>query len=200
MGSELVRWKHAARLTAKAEGISPFTRRGTIIMAKAGSNDVAQVQGQASELTPYDRFVQYALERAEVESGDWSAEDLTHDQVISITEASDEDALFKAMELAGLTGLQYLDNGQEIIVNDYRFVRGNLGIGVYAVINATDVATGASLSLDTGIERVLAFLRMCEHLSLFPINVIVNKKTTGSGNEMVTLSRPAKRPVQARAE
>jgi hypothetical protein len=169
-------------------------------MAKAESNDVAAVQGQASELTPYDRFIQYALERAEVESEDWSAEDLTRDQVINITEATDEDALFKAMELAGLTGLQFLENGQQIIVHDYRFVRGNLGIGVYAVINATDVATGATLSLDTGIERVLAFLRMCEHLGLFPVTVNVVKKTTGTGNEMVTLTRPAKRPVKSSAE
>jgi hypothetical protein len=165
-------------------------------MAKDESADAAVVQGKASELTPYDRFVQYALERADVESGDWNAEELTRDQVIEITEAADEDALFKAMELAGLTGLQYLANGQEILVHDYRFVRGNLGIGVYAVINATDVSTGMSLSLDTGIERVLAFLRMCEHLGLFPIHVVVNKKTTGTGNEMITLSRPAKRPVK----
>jgi hypothetical protein len=150
-----------------------------------------------SEVRPYDRFVQYLQERATVENGDWSADELTRNQVNEIITAENEDALFAAMKTAGLTGLKDVENGTVITIHGFRLIQGQLGnIGVYAVIDAVDPATGEGLSLDTGVERVIAFLRMAETMDLLPVTVTVVKKTTGSGNEMVTLARPPKRPVK----
>lgn len=148
---------------------------------------------------PYDKFVQYITERAVVESGDWSADELTADQVESILTAGSEDELFAAMKSAGLTGLRDLENGQEIVIQGYRLVRGSMGIGVYAVIDATDPVTGEEMALDTGIPRVIAFLRMAEQLDLFPVHVVVVKKTTSEGNTMISLARPPKRSVSGTA-
>lgn len=168
-------------------------------MANSKSSDDAKVvEGTAAELTPYQKFINYALQRADVENGDWDTHEITEAQIGDIMAAGDEEALFAAMQPAGLTGLRDLDNGTELEVHGYRLVRGNLGIGVYAVIDAVNTATAESMALDTGVERVIAFLRMAEHLELYPIKVIVTKKTTGSGNELITLSRPAKRPVSSR--
>lgn len=174
-----------------------FHKRGMPDMAKDNSTTTSQVQ----QRRPYDKFIDYLRERAGVEeTTDDVRDQLTRDQIESIAAATSEDELFKAMETAGLTGLQYLPANQELIITDFRYVRGNLGIGVYAVINATDPGTGANLALDTGVERILAFLRMAEQLQLLPLHVVVTKKTTTSGNEMVSLTRPARRPVQSTAQ
>lgn len=167
-------------------------------MASNDSTSDVAVQGDASELTPYQKFVNYALQRADIQQGDWDVHEITEGQIAGIMEATDEDTLFAAMETAGLIGLRDLDNGTELEISGYRLVRGNLGIGVYAVIDAVNTATAETLALDTGIERVIAFLRMAEVMDLYPVKVVVVKKTTGSGNELITLSRPVKRPVKSR--
>jgi hypothetical protein len=167
-------------------------------MAFKKSADNGAIEGTAAELTPYEKFVNYSHQRAEVENTDWDAHEITESQITDIMSADSEDALFAAMQTAGLTGLRDLPNGTELELLSYRLVRGNLGMGVYAVIDAVNAATAESIALDTGIERILAFLRMAEVMELFPLHVVVAKKTTGSGNELITLSRPVKRPVKSR--
>jgi hypothetical protein len=167
-------------------------------MAKAASDSDGAIEGTTSELTPYQKFINYSLQRADVENTDWDAHEITEAQIAGIMSADSEDALFAAMQTAGLTGLRDLANGTELELLGYRLVRGNLGMGVYAVIDAVSAETAESMALDTGVERVLAFLRMAEVMELFPLHVVVTKKTTGSGNELITLSRPAKRPVSSR--
>jgi hypothetical protein len=168
-------------------------------MAKSTPGNDDAIEGTTSDMTPYQKFINYSLQRADVENTDWDAHEITESQITDIMSAADEDALFAAMETAGLTGLRDLPNATELEVHGYRLVRGNLGIGVYAVIDAVNMTTGGeNVALDTGIERVIAFLRMAEVMELFPLHVVVTKKTTGSGNELITLSRPAKRPVSSR--
>jgi hypothetical protein len=167
-------------------------------MAFKKSADDGAIEGTAAELTPYQKFINYNLQRADVENTDWDGHEITEGQIADIMSAGDEDALFAAMNTAGLTGLRNLPNGTELELLSYRLVRGNLGIGVYAVIDAVNAATAESMALDTGVERIIAFLRMAEVMELFPLHVVVTKKTTGSGNELITLSRPAKRPVPSR--
>jgi hypothetical protein len=71
---------------------------------------------------------------------------------------------------------------------------------VYAVLEADDPNTGEVLQLDTGVSRILAFLRMCEIMNKFPVTVEIVKKTTASGNQMITLKRDRKRAVPSSAE
>jgi hypothetical protein len=167
-------------------------------MAKAVSGNDGTVEGTAAELTPYQKFVNYSLQRAEVEDHDWDAQEITEDQIADIMAATDEDTLFAAMKTAGLTALQNFASGTELEFQGYRLVRGNLGIGAYAIIDAVNVTTSERVSIDTGIERVMSFLRMAEVMEIFPVKVIVVKKTTQSGNELVTLDRPVRRPVSSR--
>jgi hypothetical protein len=149
-----------------------------------------------SEVRPYDRFITYLTQRAELETADFS--DVAAQQVENILTAETADALFDAMALAGLQGLRDVAEGTAITIHNFRFISGALGIGVYAVIDATDTNTGEGLALNTGVERVLAFLRMAETMDLFPVDVIVHHKTTGSGNELTTLGRPARKPVKGK--
>jgi hypothetical protein len=165
-------------------------------MAFKKSADDGAIEGTAAELTPYQKFVNYSLQRAEVE--DWDGQQITEEQVADIMAATDEDALFAAMKTAGMTALQNFPSGTELEFHGYRLGRGNLGIGAYAIIDAVNVATSERVSVDTGIERVMSFLRMAEVMGMFPVKVIVVKKTTQSGNELVTLDRPVKRPVSSR--
>jgi hypothetical protein len=99
------------------------------------------------------------------------------------------------MKMAGLTGLKDLEDGQALRIHGYRLLQGDLGIGVYAVLDADDPDTGEAFALDTGVTRILAFLRMCEVMDKFPIEVVVKKKTTASGNELITLRKRGKRAV-----
>jgi hypothetical protein len=158
------------------------------------------VHAEVDELRPYQRVVNYLVERAEVDAGDYDPEELTAEQVDRIMVAANEDELFEAMKTAGLTGLKDLDNGTRITIHGFRLVAGTLGIGVYAILEATDPDTGENLALDTGVTRILAFLRMCEVMQKFPVTVVVDKKTTASGNELITFKRAGKAPVKATAE
>jgi hypothetical protein len=154
----------------------------------------------ADDNRPYQKMLAYMRERAEVTASEYDPEELSADQVDRIMTATTEDELFKAMETAGLTGLKDLEDGTVIRIHSYRLVSGQLGIGVYAVLEADDPNTGEVLQLDTGVSRILAFLRMCEVMQKFPVTVEIVKKTTASGNQMITLKRDRKRAVPSSAE
>lgn len=156
---------------------------------------------------PFDKFVAYLQERATVEPADVEAnvDELVAKQVDNILTAESEDALWAAMELAGLLGFKDIESGTRIIIHGYKVVIGGLAkrTGVYIVIDATDPDTGAQLALDTGVERIVAFCRMVETGSVglsFPVEVQVFKKKTQGDNELITLRRVARRPVQSTAE
>ena len=162
------------------------------------ASDVAKT-GKAHELTPFEKFVKHIQDRAELDSTFNSAEELAEKQVLKILTAENENDLFGAMKLEGLTGLRDLESGTELQINGYRLVKSARPdlqgrTMVYAVIDATDLATGEALALDTGIERVITFLVQAERMSALPVSVRLVKKTTGTGNEMITFA-----PVPARA-
>ncbi len=154
----------------------------------------------ANDDRPYQKMLAYMRERAEVTAEEFDAEVLTADQVDRIMTASTEDELFKAMETAGLTGLKDLEDGARIRIHSYRLVTGTMGVGVYAVLEADDPDTGEVLQLDTGVPRILAFLRMCEVLGKFPVTVEIVKKATASGNTLITLKKDRKRAVPSTTE
>jgi hypothetical protein len=151
----------------------------------------------SQEPRPFERLMQYLRERAVVDQTEFDPEEINAEQVDAIMSATSEDALFDAMKMAGLTGLKDLENGQALRIHGYRLLQGDLGIGVYAVLDADDPDTGESFALDTGVTRILAFLRMCEVMEKFPVEVIVSKKATASGNELITLKRRPARAVKS---
>lgn len=150
-----------------------------------------------SDSRPYQRFLDYIRERAVVDQGEFDAEELTARQIDQITTAETEEDLFAAMETEGLAALRDLPSGTNIRITGYRLLSGLLGVGVWAVLDASDPDTGADMPLNTGVPRILAFLRMCEVMDKFPINVTLIKKTTASGNELVTFKKMPVRSVKS---
>jgi len=154
--------------------------------------DVAKT-GETRTPTPRERFIKMAIDRADLD-GAIDSTDLVEKQMGDILAATNEDELFDAMEFTGLKGLRDLDAGQIITLNGYRFVKGSStysGIGVFCVVDAVDANTGEEMVLDTGVERVMGFLRMVESGQAgvsFPIKVRIVKKETSAG-EAVTFGR-----------
>jgi len=146
---------------------------------------------------PFVKLMDYLRERAVVDATEFDAEEINAEQVDKIMTADTEDALWDAMKVAGLTGLKDLENGQALRIHGYRLLQGELGIGVYAVLDADDPDTGEAFALDTGVTRILAFLRMCEVMEKFPVEVVVSKKSTAGGNELITLRKRAARAVKS---
>lgn len=153
-------------------------------------------EGTIVQQRPFEKFLAYMADRAVEESEEYLShlsEDLSADQMDAILQAGTEEELLAAMKFAGLTGLRDLEMGTELEIYGFKFVKSNRPdiskrLGGYAVIDAIDMATGNALMLDTSIERIVACLRMFEHQGLFPKVVKVVKKSTGSGNEMITIT------------
>jgi hypothetical protein len=162
----------------------------------AGEVDTPQT-GDVTQPTPFDRFKQYAMERAQLDQSFVQA-DLADTQLGAILASASADDVFAALEMAGLIGLRELANGTEIQINGYHLVPGNRDeyknrLGVFAVLEAQMIEDGTEAMFDTGVERIIAALRAWEALGSFPVQVTINKITTGNG-EMITL-----RPLSRRA-
>jgi len=168
-------------------------------MTSARNNEPdTTVTGTVTGPTQFERFVQYAKDRAAVE-GSLVGDELTESQMERILTATTQEELDNAMKLAGLTGLKDLADGTEIQINGYHLVPGSRSefankLGVFAVIDAQLVSNGAEIKLDTGILRIIGYLRMCEANGWFPVQRIVKKIPTGNG-EMVTLEPLTERAI-----
>lgn len=167
-------------------------------------NEVEVNAATAEVATMHDRFAQYLQARAEVEA-DIVAKQLSESQLSAILTATTPEELDTAMEMAGLIGLRMLDDGAEIQINTFHVAPGNRpeyanSLGVWAVMEVQLLENGQQINLDTGVERVIGFLRMCEQMDRFPVQCHISKIGTGSGNEMITLLPLRKRAVQGSAE
>jgi hypothetical protein len=141
----------------------------------------------------------YVKDRAAVE-GSIVGDDLVNDQIDKILNAKDIDELDAAMEMAGLSGLNSIPAGTELQINGYHLVTGNRAefgnrLGVFAVMDVQRLSDGTEMVLDTGVERIIAFLRACEANGWLPVQRVVHKIPTGAG-ELITLKRLPKRAVQ----
>jgi hypothetical protein len=163
-------------------------------------NEVARTDETSGEvrIRPHERFATYLQERAQVEQ-EIVAKELTASQLDAILTATTPEELDAAMEVAELVSLKDLEDGTEIQINGFHVAPGNRPeftntLGVWAVIEAQMIENGQQVNLDTGVERVIGYLRMCEHLDRFPVKVRVVKTVTGKG-EMITLLPLRKRAV-----
>lgn len=173
------------------------------------AKEVAPKDGTVTVRTPFDRFVQYALERAVVDESFNATDDLVEAQVNRILEADNLESLFEAMQLSGLQGFKDLDNGTELKVTDYRYVKSNRqdlagalwnpdrNEGAFVIVNAVDLATGDEIALNTSVIRLVSFFRMCETMGFFPVEVRVVKETTSNGYETITLAKIRKQAVKS---
>jgi hypothetical protein len=112
--------------------------------------------------------------------------------------AENEEELFEAMRLAGLVSLRDIPDGTEIQINGWHVAQGTRSeymnrYRVFAVMNCQDISTGQEFVADTGVERVIGFLRMMEQFDRYPVQVQVSKQAAGSG-ELITFL-----PLRARA-
>lgn len=149
-------------------------------------------------VSKYEEFVAFVQAKAAEAQPAQLADDLASEQVTKIAVAEDLDSVFGAMRMQGLTGLRDLDAGTELDLLSYRLVQSTREdmagkTGAYAIIDAVNLYTGERVALDTGIERILVFLIKCDQLNAFPVQVKIVKKTTGSGNETITLGPVSKR-------
>lgn len=146
------------------------------------------------EIQPWQDFGRYIGERAQLEA-EIVREELGSKQMNAIITATTEEELDEAMKMAGLVGLRDLDDGTEIQINSWHVAPGTRSdfsnrFGVFAVMECTLLATGRPINLDTGVERVIVWLRARELMKgddAFPVTRKVTKTITGSGNEVITL-------------
>ena len=145
------------------------------------------------------RFAAYLENRASIEAP-LVAEELSADQMERILSAQTEDELDEAMKMLGLIGLRNFHDGDEFQINSWHVAFGanedfKNRFGVFAVIQCQDLDNGAEFSVDTGVERVIGFLRMCETFGRFALPVRVVKQRTQRGNDMITLLPARNRTV-----
>jgi hypothetical protein len=173
------------------------------------SGEIARTNGavdtpKAGEIVsrPAEKFARYVQQRAELEAP-IVAEQLAFDQMESILAATTPEEIDKAMQIMGVVGLRTFDNGAEIEILGYHLAPGSREefknrLGVFAVMHVRVLATGETAFVDTGIERVIAYLRACELMERFPLPVRVMKQQTGRGNDMITLGPLPPRVGQGR--
>lgn len=158
--------------------------------------------GTVVKRSDYEEFVAYLRDRAAIE-GSLAVQKLNEEQFQRILAAKTEDELEEAMELLGLTGLKEIENGTVIQINEFHLMPGTRSefqnrLGVFAVIDVTLLSdsklgkTGTNLMMDTGIDRIIVWLRAIESGQIpgtsFPLQRIVAKVGAASG-DMVTLKR-----------
>jgi hypothetical protein len=153
--------------------------------------------GSALDRPAIRRFAEYLQNRAAIEAP-MVAQELSADQMERILIAENEDQLFDAMRLAGLIALRDIPDGTELQINEWHVAQGTRSeymnrYRVFAVMNCQDISTGQEFIADTGVERVIGFLRMMEQFDRFPVQVQVSKQAAGSGDLITFL------PLRARA-
>lgn len=148
------------------------------------------------EVQPWQNFASYVASRAELER-QFVIEELGASQMNALINATTEAELDAAMKMAGLVGLRDLDDGTEIRINEFHYAPGTRSdfanrFGVFAVLECTLLATGEKINVDTGVERIIVWLRAHELMTPegqepWPCDRRVSKIQTGSGNDMITL-------------
>jgi hypothetical protein len=166
--------------------------------------DEAEKKYAPVKRSDFDMFMEYVKQRASVE-GPMAMEKLTRDQTQAIITATTEEELEAAMEFAGVTGLRDVPNGTVIQFNGFHYVPGTRSefknrFETFAVMDCTVLTAtkrfgeiGTSVMLDTGVERIIAWLRAVESGQIpglgFPVKRIVIKQPTGEGKELITLKK-----------
>jgi len=181
--------------TGKLPDAGNSRKKGTVM----SEGTVSTGNDYSGEIRPHQRFAEYLIQRAEVE-GEIVAKKLSEDQLDAILTATTPEELDAAMEMAELVSLKDLEDGTELQINGFHVAPGNRAefqnsLGVWAVLEAQFMENGTQVNLDSGVERVIGFLRMCEVMERYPVQVRLSKVPTGGGNEMITLLPLRKRAV-----
>lgn len=147
-------------------------------------------------LQPWENFGTYVQARAELEM-EIVRDELGAKQLNALITATTEEELDEAMKMAGLVGLRDMEDGTEIRINEFHYAPGSRAdyanrFGVFAVLDCVLLATGQSVVLDTGVERIIVWLRAHELMTPegtdpWPTDRKISKIQTGSGNDMITL-------------
>jgi len=132
------------------------------------------------------------------------AERLREAQLADMFAAGTEDEMFEALSLGGMTALKNVDNGTELEITGFHYVEGDddeykNSLGVFIVIDAIRLSDGSHLLLDTGVERVIAYMDAIETERFgygFPVKVRVAKTRTRKNRDMVSFERIPERVIQ----
>lgn len=168
------------------------------------SDDIEVRENQTVAQRPIDKFGQYALDRAMVER-EIVAQELGAAQGDAILNAANVEELDAAMEMVGLVGLRDFDDGTEIEIKEFHYAPGTRSDyknrwGIFAVMDAVLLESGKEVAIDTGVERIILWLRAMENMGKLPAQRRITKVATGSGNEMITLLPLKKRVVKGDAD
>lgn len=155
------------------------------------SDEIDVKPEQAIAPRPADRFAEYAQNRAALDA-DFVRLELGSNQMDAILTATTEEELNKAMEMAGLVGLRDIPDGTELEIRSFHYAPGTRSDyanrwGIFAVMDCVYMHTGVNVAIDTGVERIITWLRAMESLDAFPAQRRVVKTETGGGNFMITL-------------
>jgi hypothetical protein len=200
----VVPWRDVTRPFPARDGHGQFKKKGNEMSDASAANEPATEitvkPEQAVAPRPVDKFAEYAVNRAALEAN-LVREELGSAQMDAILNATTEEELDAAMAMAGLVGLRDLEDGTEIQINGFHYAPGTRTdfanrFGIFAVMECTLLETSANVAIDTGVERIITWLRAMEAMGKFPVQRRVVKITTGSGNDMITLLPLKKRAVQ----
>jgi hypothetical protein len=182
--------------------VAQFAKKGNTMSdeTQPATGEISVKPEQAVAPRPLDKFAEYVVNRAALEAN-LVREELGSAQMDAILNAQTEEELDAAMEMAGLIGLRDLEDGTEIQVNGFHYSPGTRSdfanrFGVFAVMDCVLIESGANVAIDTGIERIITWLRAKEAMGKLPTQCRVVKITTGSGNDMITLLPLKRRVVQ----
>lgn len=178
-------------------------------MARSQNTDVAttdQADGQVATVRASDGLAEYFQRRAlatknQVGEEGSRAYQVMADQVDNILTAETEDDIWDADE-GGTTAAKDL-TGVPLRIHSYDVVESGkfkTDFGVYALLNATNLVTGADVRLNTGAPLVLAKLRAFEARELLPVDVIFEGIETASGNTVLKMRPYRRAAVLASAE
>jgi hypothetical protein len=167
-------------------------------------SETGVVQGQAAELKPFDRFKKMVQQRATLDSS-FARDDLTMKGIQSVLEAETDEEMEAAMKASTLIGLRDLDDGTEIEIRGFHVAPGTREdaknqFEAYVIMDCVLLSTGENLPVNTGIEKVIVYLFWCQRKDKFPVQRVVRKARTGSGNEMITLAPLPVRAIPAKSE
>ena len=169
-------------------------------------SEVAAVQPR-----PADLFKAYLIQRAEQPLEGMDASDIEADQLARILAAETEDDIWNA-DLSGTIAARDLVGSEVEIQGMNIFLSNNPDyetfLGVFAtfpcaaiavpeeVSKKTNLSPGSEFIMSTGASGIIAKVRAFEAREMIPVKALITGVTTGRGNQVLKLSKPAARAVR----
>jgi hypothetical protein len=162
------------------------------------AKDVATKDAGTVALRPYERFVQYMQERAEIQNNDERSFNVSAQLMDKILSAETMEDIWEADEGGMVAGRDLIDVEQ--VVRGYVVMKTTRDdfdnpLGVYVVVDAVRLEDGTEFVWNTGAAGIVAKLRAFEAMDGFPLECVIRGIRTSSGYDVLKLRPVPKRSV-----